>query len=109
MSPFSGIRGRHPAVPTLAQLMQQAHAKRDDAARARRWAGEMTAVADREFLLRIAVELEAEAAELDRQANAPVTLVQPPGFSTTQPIQQVRQEQQQQGLKGPGDNEKPED
>src|SRR5262245_19652816 len=109
MSPFSEIRGRKPAVPTLAQLMQQAYAKLDDAARARRWAGGMTAVADREFLLRVAIELEAEAAELDRQANAPATLAQPPGFSTTQPIQQVRQEQQQQGLKGPGDSEKPED
>ena len=69
----------------------------------------MTADTDRDRLLRHAIELEAEAAELDRQAAAPVTQVQPSGYSTTQPVQQVQQQRQQQGPEGPDDSDKPKD
>ena len=99
-------------MPTPVELQQRARAKRDEATRARRWAREMTAEADRDKLLRHSVELEAEAAELDRQAMAPATQVQPPGHSATQPVQQVQQQQpqqQQQGPEDPGDSERPKD
>ena len=95
-------------MPTPKELRQQARAKRDEAARARRWAAEMAVDADRDRLLSHAVELEAEAAELDRQAMAPVTQAQPPGYSATQPVQQVQQ-QQQQGTEGSEDSEEPQD
>ena len=94
-------------MPMPARLGQQANDKRNLAAQARRWARQMTQDADRDHLLRIAVELEAEAAELDRQATAPITQVQPPGYS--QPVQQAQQQQQQQGPEGPRDDEKRED
>ena len=96
-------------MPMPARLGQQADDKRSLAAQARRWARQMTQDADRDHLLRIAVELEAEAAELDRQATAPITQVQPPGYSTTQPVQQGQQQQQQQGPESAGNDEKRED
>jgi hypothetical protein len=94
-------------MPTPEKLRELARAKRAEATRARRLAGEMTADADQDRMVRYAIELEAEAAELDRQAAAPVTQVQPPGYSVTQPVQQTQQQQQQQGPEGPSDDEKP--
>jgi hypothetical protein len=55
----------------------------------------MTLNADRDRLLAIAQELETEADDLEAQANAAMTQDQPPGFSTTMPMQQVQQQQQQ--------------
>src|SRR5262249_20897831 len=54
-------------------------------------AAEMALDADRDRLLRHAAELEAEAADLERQATGPVTHVQPPGYSVTQTVQQAQQ------------------
>ena len=83
-------------MPIAPDLQKQAREKQELAAQARRWAGEMTQDADRDHLLRIAAELEAEAVELERQASSKATQVQPPGFSGTQPLQQVQQQQQQE-------------
>jgi hypothetical protein len=82
-------------MATPAELREQVRDKRDKAAQARRWAQEMTVDADRDHLLRMAVELEREAADLELQATE-VTHVQPPGYSGTQTVQQVQQQQQQQ-------------
>ena len=94
-------------MPTPVELREQANAKRETAARARRWAREMSMDADHDRLLRHAAELEAEAAELEREAAARVTQVQPQGYSSTQPVQQAQQQQQQERPIGPEGSDKP--
>jgi hypothetical protein len=69
----------------------------------------MAVDADRYRLLRHATDLEAEAAELDRQASVSVTQAQPPGDSSMQPVEQAQRQEQQQGPEGPTDSEKPQD
>jgi hypothetical protein len=56
----------------------------------------MSLNADRDRLLAIAQELETEADDLEARANVAMTQDQPPGFSTTMPMQQVQQQQQAQ-------------
>ncbi len=51
-------------------LMKQAEASRDLARRARRLANEMTNDADKARLMRHADELDAQAADLERRAQA---------------------------------------
>ena len=58
-------------MPTAQELHERARAKRDVATRARRWAAEMIVDADRDRLVCHAAELDAEAAELDRQCELP--------------------------------------
>jgi len=93
-------------MPTPAELREQANAKRDMAARARRWAREMTTDTDHDHLLTHAAELAAEAAELDRQAAAQITQAQPAGYSTSQPVQQAQQQQQREGPIGADGSDK---
>lgn len=51
------------------ELLQQAHAVREEASRAKRLARTLTQEADRSRLLRYAEELEDQASELERDAN----------------------------------------
>jgi hypothetical protein len=74
-------------------LWKQAKAKRELAARARRWAKDLPLTADKDRLEQIAEDLEREAAELERQAatEAPVP---PPSCTVIQMQWQSHQQQQ---------------
>ena len=80
----------------MSDFADRAKAKREQAAQGRRWSRSMSLRIDRERLLAIAVELEREAAELERQAAQPVTHIQQGGYSTMPMEQRVQQAQQQQ-------------
>jgi hypothetical protein len=71
-----------------ASIGEQAKAKREQAARARRWAQTLSPYADRERLLRHAEALEKEASELERQAEA--------GTTPSRTVVQMQQQPQQQ-------------
>ena len=73
-------------------IAEQAKAKRELAARARRWAQGLLLDEDKDRLMRHAEELDGEAAELERQVAAADAPVKPP--SRTVMTQQQPQQQQ---------------
>jgi hypothetical protein len=54
---------------SAAEMQTLADAKRNTAARARYWAGQLANSADRDRLLQHAAELEAESTDLERHAR----------------------------------------
>ncbi len=83
----------------MSSTSPQARAKRIAAARARRLAQNLFDD-DRKRVLAFALDLEAEASELERQA----TVVLPPvGHQQQQHQQQQQQQQQQRRTCGPGE------
>jgi hypothetical protein len=82
---------------------EQAKAKRDLAARARRWARGLSQTAERQRLERHADELEREAAELERQAATAAFV--PPRSRTV--MQMQTQQQQQREIDSKDDDHRP--
>ncbi len=95
---FLDIRGGDYLVKS-SDIREQAKAKRDLAARTRRWANGLVSAADVERLKKHAEDLEREAAELERQAEPEVPAT-PPQVPATPPrsrtVMQMQQQQQQQ-------------
>lgn len=57
------------AMFTIIEMQSLADSKRDKAVRARRWAYQLATLEDQRRLLRLADELDADASDLERQAD----------------------------------------